>query len=148
VRSVKFAFDRRLALRSLSRARGGHIVGPGGAIDAVAFGQIHGRGETLGFRFGGLAYSPDVSDLPEESLIHLQGLDVWILDALRYTPHPSHFSVSGALTWIEKLKPKRAVLTHMHVDLDFGALVRELPEGVEPGYDGMVLTTKDKIADS
>jgi phosphoribosyl 1,2-cyclic phosphate phosphodiesterase len=62
--------------------------------------------------------------------------------------HPSHFSVDEALSWIERIKPKRAVLTHMHVDLDYEALARELPQGVEPAYDGMVLTTKDKIADS
>ena len=68
---------------------------------------------------------------------------MWILDALRYTPHPSHFSVSGALTWIEKLKPKRAVLTHMHVDLDYATLAGELPPGVEPAYDGMVLSVAD-----
>ena len=120
-----------------------HILGPGGAIDALAFRQSHGRGETLGFRFGGLAYSPDVSDLPDESLIHLQGLDVWILDALRYTPHPSHFSVSEALSWIDKLKPRRAVLTHMHIDLDYATLAAELPPGVEPAYDGMVLTVEE-----
>jgi phosphoribosyl 1,2-cyclic phosphate phosphodiesterase len=108
-------------------------------IEALAFRQIHGRGETLGFRFGRLAYSPDVSDLPEESLEHLQDLDVWIIDALRYTSHPSHFSVSEALVWIERMKPKRAILTHMHIDLDYAALRGELPPGVEPAYDGMVL---------
>ncbi|MGB6440367.1 MAG: MBL fold metallo-hydrolase [Methyloceanibacter sp.] len=124
------------------------ILGPGGAIEALPFRQRHGSGETLGFRFGGIAYSPDVSDLPEETLKYLENLDVWILDALRYLRHASHFSVNEALAWIQRVKPNRAVLTHMNVDLDFGALVRELPEGVEPGYDGMVLTTKDKIADS
>lgn len=116
-----------------------HFEGLGGVIEALAFRQIHGRGETLGFRFGGLAYSPDVSDLPEESLEHLQDLDVWIIDALRYTSHPSHFSVSEALVWIERMKPKRAILTHMHIDLDYAALRGELPPGVEPAYDGMVL---------
>ena len=124
------------------------IPGAGGTIEALPFRQIHGSGETLGFRFGGIAYSPDVSDFPEESLEALRDLDVWILDALRYSRHASHFSVNEALAWIQRVKPNRAVLTHMHVDLDFAALVRELPEGVEPGYDGMVLTTKDKIADS
>jgi phosphoribosyl 1,2-cyclic phosphate phosphodiesterase len=116
------------------------IPGAGGAIDALPFRQIHGEGETLGFRFGDIAYSPDVNDLPAESLSTLEGLDVWIIDALRCTPHPSHFSLEQALDWIARLKPKRAVLTHMHVDLDYAALVRELPEGVEPAYDGMVLT--------
>jgi phosphoribosyl 1,2-cyclic phosphate phosphodiesterase len=117
------------------------ISGAGGAIEALPFRQLHGRGETLGFRFGGIAYSPDVSDLPEESLEALKDLDVWILDALRYTPHPSHLSVEQALDWIARVKPKRAVLTHMHLDLDYEALARELPSGVEPAFDGMVLTT-------
>jgi phosphoribosyl 1,2-cyclic phosphate phosphodiesterase len=107
----------------------------------MPFRQRHGSGESLGFRFGGLAYSPDVSDLPDETLPLLGDLDVWIVDALRYTGHPSHFSVEQSLSWIGRLKPKRAVLTHMHVDLDYAVLARQLPEGVEPGYDGMVLTT-------
>jgi len=122
------------------------ILGPGGPIEALPFRQRHGSGETLGFRFGGIAYSPDVSDLPEDSLAYLENLDVWILDALRYARHPSHLSVEEALAWIKRINPKRAVLTHMHVDLDYAALARELPQGVEPGYDGMVLTTKDNIA--
>lgn len=117
------------------------IDGAGGAIEALPFRQIHGSGESLGFRFGGLAYSPDLSDLPEESLPYLAGLDVWIVDAMRYTEHPSHLSVEQALRWIARLEPKRAVLTHMHVDLDYAALAAELPQGIEPAYDGMVLTT-------
>jgi phosphoribosyl 1,2-cyclic phosphate phosphodiesterase len=116
------------------------INGAGGAIEALPFLQRHGMGETLGFRFGGIAYSPDVSDFPEESVPHLAGLDVWILDTLRYTGHPSHLSVDQALSWIDRLKPKRAVLTHMHVDLDYETLAGQLPEGVEPGYDGLVLS--------
>jgi phosphoribosyl 1,2-cyclic phosphate phosphodiesterase len=117
------------------------IHGAGGVVEALPFRQQHGSGETLGFRFGGIAYSPDVSDLPEASLMLLENLDVWIIDALRYTRHPSHFSVEEALAWIARVRPKRAVLTHMHVDLDYETLEQELPEGVEPGYDGMVLTT-------
>jgi phosphoribosyl 1,2-cyclic phosphate phosphodiesterase len=125
--------------------RAGEIVevsGPGGAIEALPFRQIHGSGETLGFRFGCIAYSPDVSNFPDESLEALKDLDVWILDALRYTPHPSHLSVEQALAFIARVKPKRAVLTHMHVDLDYETLKRELPSGVEPAYDGMVLETE------
>ncbi len=117
------------------------IQGAGGVIEALPFRQLHGLGETLGFRFGGIAYSPDVSDFPSETLGALENLDVWILDALRYKPHPSHLSVEQALSWIARLKPKRAVLTHMHVDLDYEALSRALPPGVEPAYDGMVLET-------
>lgn len=115
------------------------IEGAGGAIEVLPFRQMHGPGETMGFRFGGLAYSPDISDLPEESLAALKNLDLWILDALRYTPHPSHLSVEQALGWIARVKPKRALLTHMHVDLDYAALAAKLPPGVEPAYDGMVL---------
>ena len=118
------------------------VSGVGGAIEALPFRQLHGAGETLGFRSGGLAYSPDVSDIPEESLDALKDLDVWIVDALRYTPHPSHLSLEQALDWIARVKPKRAVLTHMHVDLDYATLAKELPSGVEPAYDGMVLTTE------
>jgi len=118
------------------------IGGAGGAIEALPFRQMHGSGETLGFRFGGLAYSPDVSDFPEESLKALHDLDLWVIEALRPAPHPSHFSVEQALAWIARVKPKRAVLTHMHVDLDYATLARELPQGVEPAYDGMVLTTE------
>jgi phosphoribosyl 1,2-cyclic phosphate phosphodiesterase len=119
------------------------IAGAGGTIEALPFRQRHGPGETLGFRFGAIAYSPDVSDLPEETLPLLQDLDVWIIDALRYSTHPSHFSVDEALHWIAKVKPKRAVLTHMHVDLDYEALARSLPGSIEPAYDGLVLSTGD-----
>ncbi len=118
------------------------IAGPGGTIEALPFLQKHGTGETLGFRFGGIAYSPDASDFPQSSVPYLDGLEVWILDALRYTGHPSHLSVEQALSWVARLKPKRAVLTHMHVDLDYETLSAELPEGVEPAYDGMVLETE------
>lgn len=115
------------------------IDGTGGPVEVLPFRQRHGSSDTLGFRFGKLAYSPDVSDFPEEALPALEGLDVWILDALRPAPHPSHLSLSQALRWIERMKPKRAILTHMHIDLDYGSLARELPPGVEPAYDGMVI---------
>jgi len=117
------------------------IDGPGGVIEAMPFLQRHGQTDTLGFRFDGIAYSPDVSDFPDESLPHLEGLDLWILDALRYTGHPSHLSVEQALGWIGRLKPARSVLTHMHVDLDYEILAGQLPDGIEPAFDGMVLTT-------
>jgi phosphoribosyl 1,2-cyclic phosphate phosphodiesterase len=116
------------------------IDGAAGSIEIMPFRQMHGSGESLGFRFGNIAYSPDVSDFPSESLSLLEGLDVWILDTLRYTTHPSHLSVEQALSWIERIKPKRAVLTHMHIDLDYEALAQSLPEAIRPAYDGMVLT--------
>ncbi|SER31435.1 phosphoribosyl 1,2-cyclic phosphate phosphodiesterase [Faunimonas pinastri] len=113
------------------------VVGPGGSVTALPIEQQHGRIKSLAFRFGRFGYSSDVSDLDERAAAELQGLDVWIVDALRYKPHPSHFSVDEALSWAERLKPKRTILTHMHVDLDYETLRRSLPEGVEPAYDGM-----------
>jgi phosphoribosyl 1,2-cyclic phosphate phosphodiesterase len=113
------------------------VAGPGGAIEAMPFRMVHGDIDTLGFRFGSIAYAPDVSEMPEESLRHLESLDVLILDALRYTPHPTHFSVSEALALIEMLKPKRAILTNLHTDLDYEKLRHELPPQIEPAYDGM-----------
>lgn len=113
------------------------ITGPGGEIAALPYRQAHGDITSLGFRIGGLAYSPDVSGIPEAALPALQGLDVLILDALRWTSHPSHFSVDQALEWIARLAPGRAILTHMHIDLDYRILKARLPEHVEPAYDGM-----------
>jgi len=114
------------------------VTGEGGRIEALPILHQHGRNVTaLGLRFGGLAYSPDVNGFPAESLAALQGLDVWILDALRYRPHPSHFNVEEALSWIEKLKPRRAVLTNLHSDIDYEALRRDLPPNVVPAYDGL-----------
>ncbi len=113
------------------------IEGAGGTIAVTPFLQHHGGIDTLGFRFGNLAYSSDAHDLPDETLPLLEGLDVWIVDALRYSKHPSHFSVEEALGWIDRLRPARAILTHMHIDLDYETLRRELPRGVEPAYDGM-----------
>jgi phosphoribosyl 1,2-cyclic phosphate phosphodiesterase len=115
------------------------IEGPGGVIETIPVEQEHADTTSLGFRCRGLAYSPDISGLPEASIPLLEGLDVWIVDALRYKPHPSHFTVIQALEWIERLKPKRAILTHLHVDLDYEALKREVPAHVEPAYDGMVV---------
>jgi phosphoribosyl 1,2-cyclic phosphate phosphodiesterase len=113
------------------------IQGQGGPLAALPINQTHGRITSLAFRMGGLAYSPDVSDLDDEAEYRLQALDVWIVDALRYTPHPSHLSLDQTLDWIKRLKPKRAILTHMHVDLDYDTLRRELPANVEPAFDGM-----------
>lgn len=115
------------------------ISGPGGHLSFTPILQEHGDTMSLGFRFGNVAYSPDVGGLPESSLPLLEGLDLWIVDALRPTPHPSHFSVGETLRWIERLKVKRAVLTHMTIELDYETLRRQLPPNVEPGYDGMQL---------
>ncbi len=115
------------------------IKGLVGSITALPVAQQHGDIQSLGFRFGNVAYSPDISGFVDGSERHLEGLDVWIVDALRFTPHPSHFHVKRALEWIGKLKPKRAILTHMTSDLDYDRLRRELPAAVEPAYDGLVV---------
>jgi phosphoribosyl 1,2-cyclic phosphate phosphodiesterase len=113
------------------------IAGPGGPVEALPFRMIHGDIEALGFRFGRIAYAPDVSRIPEESLPSLEGLDVLILDALRYAPHPAHFSVNEALALIERVRPRRAILTNLHTDLDYEKLRCELPPHVEPAYDSL-----------
>lgn len=113
------------------------IAGAGGVIEAIPFRLDHGDIDALGFRFGKIAYTPDVVGIPDESVQYLEDLDVWIIDALRYRPHPSHFSLEQALSWIERMKPKRAILTNLHTDMDFDQLCSELPDGVEPAYDGM-----------
>lgn len=119
------------------------IDGAGGSIPVLPFWQQHGPIRSLGLRFGEIAYSSDVNGLPEESFAALKGVDCWIVDALRYTPHPTHANVETALAWIARIEPRRAILTNLHIDLDYETLKRELPPGVEPAYDGMVITTGD-----
>ena len=119
------------------------VNGPGGEVSAQPFIQVHGSISSLGFRIGSLAYSSDLNDIPDESLDALTHLDVWIVDALRRTPHPSHFSLEDTLQWLERIKPKRAILTNMHVDMDYDTLCAELPANVEPAFDGMRVTLDD-----
>jgi phosphoribosyl 1,2-cyclic phosphate phosphodiesterase len=116
------------------------IEGKGGPLPLSAFILQHGNIPALGYRIGDAAYTPDVSDIPRESWASLQNLDLWIIDGLRYNPHPSHFSVNDALSWIDRFKPRRAVITNMHSDLDYEVLRLSLPQGVIPAYDGMRLT--------
>lgn len=108
-----------------------------GELPIRAFGVSHGRIRCMGYRFGGLAYTPDCDALDEAAFAALDGAECWIVDALRKTPHPSHAHLERTLEWIARVKPKRAILTNMHIDMDYEALKRELPPGVEPGYDGM-----------
>jgi phosphoribosyl 1,2-cyclic phosphate phosphodiesterase len=113
------------------------IEGEGGPLTFEPLPQIHGDIISLGFRIGDLAYCPDVSDFPAETLPALEGLDVLVLDALQYKPHPSHLSLAEALEWIERLRPRRAVLTHMHIPLDYETVCAETPDDVDPAFDGM-----------
>lgn len=110
-----------------------------GKIGVTPFLQDHGTIPTLGLRFGPIAYVNDVVRLEEAAFDALAGVDTMIVDAMRYTPHPTHAHVELALSWIARVKPRRAVLTNLHVDLDYGRLASELPKGTEPAYDGMVI---------
>lgn len=108
-----------------------------GNIDFIPFVQDHGGINSLGFRMGSIGYSNDLVNLDDRGFEILAGVDTWIVDAMRYAPHPTHVNLETALKWIERLKPRRAILTNMHVDLDYQTLIRDLPKGVEPAYDGM-----------
>jgi len=116
------------------------IGGAGGPVPVLAFGQRHGDMRSLGFRFGPIAYSSDVNGLDEAAFAALSGTECWIVDALRHKPHPSHAHVALTLDWIARVKPKRAILTNLHIDLDYETLKRELPPNIEPAYDGMTVT--------
>ena len=111
----------------------------GGPITLEPLPLIHGDIISLGYRIGNIGYCPDVSDIPHETAARLNGLDVLIIDALQYKPHPSHLSLSETLDWIERLAPRRAILTHMHIPLDYETVARETPQHVDPAYDGMAL---------
>ena len=115
------------------------IEGAGGAIPLSPFQVGHGSIDALGFRVGDLAYLPDVAEIPEAVWPTLAGLDCWVLDALRRTPHPTHAHLDLALEWIARAAPRRAVLTNMHIDLDYQTVADETPEHITPAYDGMII---------
>lgn len=108
-------------------------------VQVVPFPQKHGRVDTLGFRIGNMAYSTDVHEMVEEGFAALEGVDLWIVDCLRVREAPTHAWLARTLEWIARVKPKQAVLTHMGHEIDYEALARQLPEGVIPAYDGLVL---------
>lgn len=123
-----------------------------GDIDILAFVQIHGddRDPTLGLRFGNFAYSTDVKEMPEAGFAALAGIDTWIVDCLQEAPNWAHSHLAQTLAWVERVGPRRAVLTHMNHRVDHADWAAKLPKGVEPGYDGLVLTvpvqSHEKIA--
>ena len=131
------AYPPILNPQSIEAGQSQDIDGKGGEVKLSAFLVRHGNIPALGYRIKDAAYTPDLSDIPRESWPLLENLDLWIIDGLRYAPHPSHFSVADALSWIDRFKPKRAVITNMHSDLDYEVLRQSLPAGVIPAYDGM-----------
>ncbi|MDQ1848252.1 MBL fold metallo-hydrolase [Gemmobacter fulvus] len=115
------------------------IQGAGGPVTLTPFLADHGSIDALGFRIGDLAYLPDVVAIPETSWPLLTGLEIWVLDALRRKPHPTHAHLALSLEWMARAKPTRGVLTNMHLDLDYATLAAELPDHICPAYDGMIL---------
>ncbi|MBE1282797.1 MAG: MBL fold metallo-hydrolase [Rhodobacteraceae bacterium] len=115
------------------------IDGPGGPIPFRPFTVNHGSIDSLGFRIMDLAYLPDVAEMHDDAWSELVDLDCWIVDALRRTPHPTHAHLDKALEWIQQVKPNRAVLTNMHIDLDYATVEAETPDNITPAYDGMVI---------
>ena len=128
-----------LTAHTIDHARPVRVEGEGGPLTFEPLPQVHGDIVSLGFRIGSLAYCPDVSDFPAATAEKLGGLDVLVIDALQYRPHPSHLSLSEALDWIGRLQPRRAILTHMHIPLDYATVAAEAPAHVEPAYDGMIV---------
>lgn len=116
------------------------ISGAGGDIVLRPFEVQHGSIEALGFRIADVAYLPDVSSIPDDVWPMLEGLDYWIVDALRREPHPTHSHLANTLEWIARVAPKKAILTNMHNDLDYETVAAETPEHVSPAYDGMTIT--------
>ena len=116
------------------------VSGPGGNILCEPFLVNHGNINALGYKIGPLAYLPDVSEMTKMAWQAIRKTECWILDALRRTPHPSHTHLEKSLYWIRKSKVKSAVLTNMHIDMDYDTLLAELPEGTVPAYDGMKIS--------
>jgi phosphoribosyl 1,2-cyclic phosphate phosphodiesterase len=112
-----------------------------GRVPVTPFEQDHGFTKTTGYRIGNIAYSTDVVDLPESSFATLEDLDLWIVDCLRFDAHPTHAHLDKALDWIARVRPKRAVLTHMNQSLDYDVVAARCPKGAEPAFDGMMIET-------
>lgn len=109
-------------------------------LPVVPFEQDHGYSKTVGYRFDRFAYSTDVVRLGEDAFAALEGVEVWVVDCARIEPpHPVHAHLELALEWIGRVRPKRAYLTHMDQTMDYERVLRLLPPGVEPAYDGLVI---------
>lgn len=117
------------------------VDGPGGEIPVKTFDVEHGDIRAVGYRIGDVAYTPDVGGISEQGFDALADLDVWIVDALRWTTHPSHSHVEQTLEWIARARPRKAILTNMHIDLDYNALASRLPANAIPAFDGMTFSS-------
>jgi phosphoribosyl 1,2-cyclic phosphate phosphodiesterase len=122
------------------------IEGPfrAAGIEMVPFEQDHGTLSSLGFRFGPIAYANDVVRLPEAAFEVMKGAEILIVDATRYRPHPIHAHLDLTLEWIERIAPKRAFLTNLHIDMDYAEVDRRTPAHVKPCHDGLVIDSDNK----
>ena len=118
------------------------IAGEGGEIKFHPFEVQHGSITSLGFRIEDVTYIPDISEMNDEAWEQISKTNIWILDALRRTPHQSHTHLSQSLEWISKSRVKKGVLTNMHIDMDYETLLNELPDNVTPAFDGMILSSQ------
>ena len=123
------------------------VTGAGGPVTLIPFRVQHGEVTALGLRIGGLVYLPDVSAIPPAAWPLIHGADVFICDALRPEPHPSHAHLAQALEWIAHADVPRAVLTNMHIDMDFATVAAGTPDHVVPAFDGMVIETTAETPD-
>ena len=119
------------------------ITGLGGEITFTPFEVEHGRIDALGFRIKDLVYLPDVSAMNKAAWDVVSGANCWVLDALRRDPHPTHSHLQQSLEWIEKSGVPNAVLTNMHIDLDYETVLAETPDHITPAYDGMIIEYTD-----
>ena len=134
------AYPAILEAHAIERPYRDIVIGPPHAALAVrAFDQDHGSMISQGYRFGPVAYSSDVVNLDEAAFAALEGVECRIVDALRYRPHPTHAHVDKALEWIRRVRPNQAILTNLHIDLDYRTLMNSLPDCVVPAHDGMVI---------
>ena len=123
------------------------IDGPGGQIALIPFRVQHGDITALGFRVGGLVYLPDVSEIPEAAWPLIDDAAVFICDALRPKPHPSHAHLGLALEWIQRSRTPRGILTNMHIDMDYDTVQAITPDHVQPAFDGMQIHCTSKTPD-
>lgn len=108
-------------------------------MEVKIFEQDHGVSTSLGFRFPSWAYSTDVVRLEDKALAQLRDLDLWIVDCVSVNPSLTHAHLERVLEWVHALRPRRVVLTHMGLGMDYARLSQSLPAGIEPAYDGMIL---------
>lgn len=127
----------------LDEGAGATVNGPGGPLPLLSFTVEHGRTPCSGFRCGPVAYTPDISAMPDAGFAAIDGVGLWVVDALRETPHPTHAHLDAALDWLARAKVRLGVLTNMHIDLDYRAVLARCPDGVRPAYDGLTVTVDE-----